>query len=114
MHSSKQILILARHLIQEIGFAKHIHKYYMDVDGRKLAYTIIGSLFEAADRLKVPDEKALNSAINTFIIQTDRTNTKNILSPVPYLAKWNDNKDRTKYDVLAVFDEAIACFGEIK
>jgi hypothetical protein len=113
IHPSKQILILARQLIQDVGFAKGLHKYYMDIDGRQLAYTSLGAIFEASSRLDIKDAN-LNSAINTFIIQTDRSKPKNILTPIPYLSKWNDNKDRSKQDVIAMFDAAIECFGELE
>lgn len=100
----KEVLTAARWIIDNVGWCQ---KYYYKTKAGLGRFDVssatdvdcacsIGAIYltEASPVLQ-------NQALDMF------DSTLNDVSGVPFIATWNDKRDRTKEEVLAVFDKAI-------
>src|SRR5258706_15167283 len=97
MMNTKEVLIVARKLLIEVGWCKGwAVKFKAD---KPIAFCATGAIqyVSAPWRLKDKADDALRTAINW-----------------DYIPQWNDHKKRTKRQVLAAFNKAIKSLNNKK
>jgi hypothetical protein len=99
--STKEVLVLARNLISGVGWCQG-KSTQTDTEGKVVAFCMVGAVGEAIgiEFLNIDSRIEAKNLLRKAI-------GGNIFRGIVPLCEWNDNANRTKEEVLEVFDEAI-------
>jgi hypothetical protein len=99
--NTKEVLVLARNLINGVGWCQGKSKQ-TDTEGKVVAFCMLGAVGQSII-LDLQNRSARAEAKNLL----RKAIGGNIFRGIVPLCEWNDNANRTKEEVLEVFDEAI-------
>jgi len=93
----------AKQLIEN-GWCQHL--FAIQQDKERFNYCVVGAMYATLDRGEVFDKM-----VNAFINANGLPSSDYMMGKTTNITSWNDDKNRTKEEVLAAFDKAINYVG---